>query len=380
MSIDPPRTKEELINSIAKVDQEMREIVRFFEENPGVGDQEKADRFVQLRRAKHYMLIEWIHMKTAMNWYGLAKKFGMALDPEAYAYEANPARLRRDLDYQTLPFGMGKIHQPQDPKEIKNKYLGVHFTPSKETAGIYACGKATKNDPPVIIAVNPKMMQKVPDVDASLNVTTITDYLGDIRQHIQNILSQTKNPSDAKDLILEKLDRDSDHWEYNNEDTDAASIIAEEGAGIPPRALEHFLSPLPARKAVAQIKAMLKGNIPDELLIAVTNQFRILQSIGHREVEGIYQIPWVAFEEDPLDWDAPDELLEERGYHKEGDDLVNEEGKIIISYDDALYGHWLSMTPLYKNQQMPFEWFEEDVVWHGTSLSRAKQAFPELLP
>lgn len=72
-----------------------------------------------------------------------------ALDPFSYSYEENPARLQKDMD--TVPFYMGgkvtKIRQKQDPEALKSNYFGVHFTPEEKTAAIYACGKATAEDP-----------------------------------------------------------------------------------------------------------------------------------------------------------------------------------------------------------------------------------------
>lgn len=74
------------------------------------------------------------------------------------------------------------------------------------------------------------------------------------------------------------------------------------------------------------------------------------------------------------------EYLEEKGWHMEADDIINEKGQIVPSYESLIYNQWLSLTPLYKNDQLYFKgYMSQDSIWHGTTLSRAKSAYPELL-
>ena len=314
------------------------------------------------------------------NWY----KQSMSLDPNAWEYEENPARLRKDLDSVRTPYGT--ILQPQDKSKLQSNYFGVHFTPNEETAAVYACGKATESDPPVIIELSPQDLVQVPDIDAQID-TALRSYLEEEANKWKEIIK--KNKRDIKktaDELYNSIDHDSQMWEFSDDvANDAIDIVEQTNRSSPPSVIITYLADKSPEQTISLIKSLISGNIPDEFMIAVVNQFRVLNQVGNVRVKSIYQIDWIDFSYDPhnVNFDMSDEELEENGLHKDGDDIRNDKGQKVLGYEDLDYGgQWLQATKiLYENKQefLPGYEMSNDSVYHGTTLSRAMQAYPELI-
>ena len=308
-----------------------------------------------------------------------------ALDPNAYSYEENPARLQKDMD--TVPFYMGgkvtKIRQKQDPEALKSNYFGVHFTPEEKTAAIYACGKATAEDPPVIIQLSPQEMKQKMDVDATIDMR-LGYYLDEKRNDWMAILNSSQDDDEKSMAIYEEMDADAMNWQDETEVNGADDAVMRETSSCPPVVISNYLSGVDPTPYLQSIKDILSGNIPEELHVRMIGQFRTMHPVGEDRVKAIYQIPWVDFSQEPraVNHEATEEELEEEGFHRENEYTIkNEKGQIVLSYDDLDYGNWMSREYLYQNKKQFLPGFEmsEDSVYHGTSLSRAKQAYPELL-
>lgn len=310
-----------------------------------------------------------------MSWY----KKSMALDPDAWQYEENPARLQKDLDEVKLPWGT-KIKQPQNITDIKNKYRGVHLTNSDNIAAIYANGKATKDDPPVLIEIDPIELKRHLDVDAQVDYALEGYIDGRKREWVE--LLQDNDPEVISETFRDNLDSDSSYWESSGDIQDMDDIIAEQDRPIPPQVIANYIGDKNDVQTVQILRDLVSGKIPPELHMSIVNQFRVLNPITLDRIKGIYQIPFVNMSEeynrDYLDDLSPEEL-EKKGITKGEDEYYDKEGRMLLSYEDIDYNGWLSFTPIYQNQQTYFEGMSsEESVWHGTTLSRVKMAFPEL--
>ena len=310
---------------------------------------------------------------------GKKYKTAMALDPDAYANEENPSRLGKDHPVQWSPYGM--VQNKVNPEIIHQNYQGVHFTDEEEIAAVYACVKATKDDPPVLIEVYSTGMDKQLDIDAIVN-RDLDEFIDNKRLEWQTIINSDIDDEEKSSKITEDLENimmDNDSGDNIN---DANDFVANKTKGVAPWVIANILKDKNDQQIVAYINDLISRNIPKELLIAMVNQFRIMTPVGSSVVKGIYQIPLVDFDIDPheVDENMSDEDLEEKGWHKDGDDIKTEEDKLVVGFESLENGWWLKKTPLYVNNQMRLPLNEEEsTTWHGTSLSRAKQAYPELL-
>jgi len=317
-------------------------------------------------------------------------KQAMALDPDAYKTEPNPARLRQHMDVDRVwsPY-TGKtipIPQQQNPEEIENLYRGVHFAFTPEHAAIYACGKATKEDPPVIIEIEPKGLKQQTDVDAIVD-QSLTYYIDNKKSEWQSLLQSGKDIETISDEIINDIDGDLSNWEDGGDVMDTADdIIMQQQTPIPPSVIQGLISTKAPQQVINTINQLISGKISSKMLIKMVGQMRVNNSIDSSRVKAIYQVPWIDLSaevtQDPysMDDEQRDEYLEEQGWHMEGEDIVNENGQIIPSYESLLYDQWLSLTTLYKNNQLYFKGYtSKDSIWHGTTLSRARSAYPDLL-
>ena len=317
-------------------------------------------------------------------------KQAMALDPDAYKTETQPARLpqHQDIAHGFNPM-TGKsipIPQRQNPSEIESLYSGVHFAFNPEHAAIYAIGKATKEDPPVIIEIEPKGLKQQPDVDAMMD-QRLTYYLDDKKNEWQPILQSGKDQQTIADEIYDDIVSDLGNWTEEGDVYDTADdIILKEQVPIPPSVIRDLIINKSPQQIINTINQLISGKISNKLLIRMVGQMRVNNNIDSSRVKAIYQVPWVDLSaeatQDPYGMadEQLKELMEEKGWHQEGDDIINEKGQIVPSYESLMYNQWLDLTPLYKNNQLYFKGYtSKDSIWHGTTLSRAKSAYPELL-
>jgi len=310
-----------------------------------------------------------------MSWY----KKALALDPNAWKHEQNPARLQKDLDRVKLPWGT-TVFQPQDEFDLENKYKGVHLTNSDEIAAMYANGKATRDDPPVIVEIDPIELTKQLDVDAQHDYA-LDGYIDGRKSDWKKLLEEN-DPEVIAETFRENLDTDLNFADWGSgEIEDTSDIIMNKERPCPPSLIMDYIGDKSDDQVVQIVRDLVSGNIPHEMQIASVNQFRVLDRIQLDRVKGIYQVPFVNLsKEGNFDYwdDLSEEQLAEEGIVKSGDEYLDEEGRQILSYDDMNYG-WISYSPIYENKQAYFEGMSsQESVWHGTTLSRVKMAFPEL--
>ena len=314
-----------------------------------------------------------------MNWY--RKSIIAALEPGAWKEEESPARLVKDLPAVTMPWG-GKVFQPQDLTQLQSKYEGVHLTPSAEIAFIYANTKASEDDPPVIIEIDPTELEKELDVDATVDFL-VSGYIDGMKNEWGEIIEQNENYEDAASELLESIDRSADMMETYEGTYDVSDIISAEAMRYVPSVLNDYLMGKDDNEVVAIMGSIVQGNIPKEVYINTLQQFRVMHPIISDRVRGIYQVPWANLGTSSNIgniYEMDDEQLKEEGYERSGDNIYDKEGRLIIDYEDVMYGHYLKLTPLYVNKQAYFKGMEgEESVWHGTTFKRAQQAFPDLL-
>ena len=319
-------------------------------------------------------------MDNKLNWY----KKAMALDPDAWKREPNPARLRQHMDNAWTPFGT--IQQQQDQKELEEKYSGVHFALSAEQAALYAEGKAKREDPPVLIEIYKQELPMKADVDAEVDYS-LPGYLEE-KSDWNKIFSSGLSDEEKADQITDKLDRDKDFWDSGDEIIDnAQDAIASQNVTPPPMSILHYLQNNfhDDSSLVQAMQSIVNGDIPEQLTIGVVGQFRVMHPIVSERVKAIYIIPWVNLEVDPgmEPWNMSDEQLEEKGWSKDAEgEVVDKEGRKCVSYDDIFANSWLSMQAIYEDQQQVLPGMEldkSDTVWHGTTLNRARHAFPDLI-
>ncbi len=314
-----------------------------------------------------------------MNWYKIQlEKEAMALDPNAWSYDSQPSRLQMHQEQVRTPFGI--VHQRQDETEIEDKYFGVHLTPNENLAAIYALNKANENDPPVLIEIDPHQHNKKTDVDAGIEATKLGHAIDDIKEKVNKILARKDlKPTQKRAEILEELFEAGQFWSNENDGTAFVDVVTAQEETSPYNVIHNYLEPMNMKDFAKSLKDILSGNIPDALLIASVQQYRITESVPVERVRAIYQIPWIDPQSDL------NEYYDEEEEEDDENDVLNEEDEEAVqkpkrvTYEDVEYGGWLKKKTLYKNNQLYFDGFSsEDSVWHGTTLSRAKQAFPEL--
>jgi hypothetical protein len=211
-----------------------------------------------------------------LNWY----KKAMALDPNAWRGEADPARLRQHQDVVKTPYGF-PVRQQQNPKELEEAYSGVHFAYNAEQAALYAEGKATADDPPVLIEVYKQDLPIKTDIDAQID-QTLNSYLQDNKNDWNEIFNSNAPDEEKADAIMKKIDDDKNYWDTSDGDVadDAAEIIAQENQVIPPVVIENYLQSFTNdSKIVQEMQSLINGNIPEKLLTSVVGQFRVMHPI-----------------------------------------------------------------------------------------------------
>lgn len=291
------------------------------------------------------------------------------LDPNAWENEPNPARWRQHMDNVPTPYGT--IHQKQNPKEIENMYHGVHLTSNENLAALYALNKSSEEDPPVIVEIDPIWHNKKKDVDANIEYNKITAYIDGIKDGLLKILKGGGRLINQKEKILDFLDNQASFYTMENEGTTVVDIIQHAEEAYPPMVIYNHLKDLSPQRFIKEVNLLLKGKLSDDLLIKSVQQYRISEGVPSERVKAIYKLQYI----DP-NMDVNEQYYDE----DEEDEEDEEEDRYMPDYDDIYNGSWSTRETLYKNNQQYLEGFSSDEsVWHGTSLSRAKQAFPDLI-
>lgn len=299
-----------------------------------------------------------------MEWY---RKIAFPLDPQAWEADPHPHRLLRHMDY---------VWQRQDPEELRRTYQGVHLTESPGLAGMYASGKASEGDPPVIIEVDTAEEERHPDIDVQEDYA-LDAYLDDKRQEWEEFLDSGESAEAIASAFVDSLQDDATFFEEEDAPETVSDVVSRNARSIPPTAIENYLSGKTDDEIADVVRRLVSGNAPPEIQVSVLNQFRLLNPVGDDRVRAIYQVPLMAMDARADSYDYMDEeRLEREGLAQDAEgNVYDEDGRLLLGYDDLENDPPFRMTPLYQNPSVP----EGRTAWHGTTLSRAKQAFPGLL-
>lgn len=316
----------------------------------------------------------------------------MPLDPNAYATEPTPHRLLTHMDSAPSPWGGVRIPQPQDPKEIEQLYAGVHASQSIALAAVYANNRATPDDPGVVIefatgkqwepdvdAMNhyiDYIHEKVEEIDGLREAITKFEEIGDIDwQYVEEVFDEIESDDEWPELEREWSEDVNDHLQWQSERGTLSSLAdffktyykddesQRKFDFEPPRYIkgfyEWYLVPL---FTGGQMDARIDGWFK--------NQMRFMESIGEEEILAIYKVERYNPElYDP--WDA-DSGAEE---YRETDD----EGRQLIPKDEVDYWEPSLSTLWEAPNAQTVRAKNIPVYYHGTSLSRAKQALEGIL-
>lgn len=306
-------------------------------------------------------------------------KLATPLDPNAYSYESNPARLNKHMDVAYVPSIGGikyKIPQKQDKTFLKNNYEGVHLADDKEKAGLYAMQKSTMNDPPVIITlIRNKKRTEHTDVDAISSNSMMLDWINENKKNLKSLKD--------KDQILEFLHEEGDIGFDENFDQDPWDSKIGPNKN-PIQTIVSYFEGLSDINFYRQWNMLMQNIIPKQLSINFIGQFREMKPIYDERVVSIEQYKSINLnpDEDSYaiiesgDEEEIQEMLESNEYTMNNSSLYDHEGKKIINHEDIEYGGWLEKVKhLYLNPTKPVG----EMVYHGTTLNRAKQAYPNLI-
>jgi len=306
----------------------------------------------------------------------------MALEPGAWQQEKQPARLQRDMDVVRIPGGMSVV-QKQDPKNLERDYAGVHLAESKMAAIAYANYKATKADPPVVIEIDPTGMTKVPDVDAQIDMA-MSAYVDEKASFWKSEIESGKSEEEIAQAISSDLDDDSGAWEYEPQPSSSVGEVVSSKDVAPPSVISDAIGSMSDDQIVSLFRDLSDKRIPDDLLIKSVGQYRVMNPVISERVRGIYLAPWIDMSAPPLPEDADESKLASMGLRKVDGKVRNKKGQRVPTIDEIEYG-WIEkeVIPLYERNDVPLPGMESvfsgESVWHGTTMSRAKQAFPDLL-
>lgn len=320
-----------------------------------------------------------MNQEIDMSWYRKHIE-SMALEPGAWQGDANPHRLQRHHEVVSAPWG--KVKQRVDPQELQSVYTGVHLTNSFELAAAYANSKSNSDqDPPVVIELYDEDFDKLPDADANEIRLDIQNIMGEKRSEFGLIISGKSSDEEKVEHIIQDLTTDIEMSEFRGDSSDPSDIIFEKERPLAERAIILYLEKMSDYKQVIMaIQSMIDGNIPDEVLISAANQYRVMYPIGHEKVHAIYSIVRTNLEDYTNIYQLEqlsDEDLEEEGITKSGNEFFDSRGRKLVDIESVENGWWIEKSLLYQDPHAPSR--TDNFTYHGTSLSRAKQAYPNLL-
>jgi len=224
-------------------------------------------------------------------------------------------------------------------------------------------------------------LQGIPDIDAKSESVTFSDFMMENKVAFESVVNDDTLTSQEKvEDIVEMLEQCID-FSDGSEVEDPVDSISAQSVNTTERALLYYLQSFsdPDQSLLA-LHSLINGEIPDKILIFLVNQFRVMSPIGSEKVHSIYKMERVNLEEF-RDWEhlnmMDEEELEDAGITKVGDQFLDDEGRHFVGYEDTDYGHWLVTELIYQD---PTQNVSSDYTYHGTTLSRAKSAYPELLP
>jgi hypothetical protein len=313
----------------------------------------------------------------------------MPLDPNAYLYEPKPHRLTQHLEAVPSPWaalhGVEKmIPQRQNPEEIAQLYTGVHATQDINLAAIYANNRGSADDPPVVIEFATSQ-QWEPDVDVTSPNFNI-DHIHEKVMEIPGLAERVKEFEQTGNVdweyiqdVFDEVESD-DEWPdlYNEGTDDINEQIMQSAQRGTLASLAEFFKTYYAEDENQQafdfhVPRYLQGFYEWYLLPLFSdgtmdaridawflNQMRFMEPIEENEIVAIYKVRRY----NPEIWDP--ETREDN--HKETDD----EGRDLISQDD--FGYWQPSLKIIWESPDAVILRKHHTYYHGTSLSRARQA------
>jgi hypothetical protein len=291
--------------------------------------------------------------------------------------------MRNPLD----PYAYDEEGHPFSPKTgaTREQQLGVHTTPEEEVAVLYAVQRSSyeitpldEDDPPncgVVFELDVTGFEPLPDVDAAItaaqNVDAVTQLLED------PTVAQALWAEDAEELA-ERVNEYVETWgdDYQGDGWPPDTYVEAAWRTISERhtfGILYLLRDLIPEDLIKDLAhAREEGNVPLELWMEVVQQRRYMSRIGLdrlRSVQLVRPVRWKLWGNDPED--------EERGFDEDPDYAPDDpdEPQIFAWPDEFAAGDIPvpDMVEVFK-QSVGGSQLE----YHGTDLSRALSAFPEL--
>ena len=313
-----------------------------------------------------------------MNWY---KKIA-ALEPGAWDWYGTEQthRIVQDKPYVNSPFGGGLIYQKTRPKEeLESDYYGVHVTQDPKLAAIYANNFAITEDPPVVIEINNTQKWEI-DIDAikdMLDANTIQSEWIDSNLDYSVRDEMRRTPKDKKIEVINSImndisDLDFGYDEDQNEWEDVADIISRNAKRRFPSAFieywRHFYgenAPKAFHNYFILPMYFNKGKLDNRWQGWIINQMRFMEAVPESQITAIYTL-------------EPFSLELSKEYNESDEEKTDENNKKMYGYEDLDYGS-PHLTEIWRRQQNQLFPQVFDIYYHGTTLSRAKAALPELI-
>jgi hypothetical protein len=312
-----------------------------------------------------------------MNWYKITKL--SALDPEAWQlYDQTSHRLDVDKPFTVIPrigptgkLENFKLPQPQkSQQELGERYKGVHATKSKEIAALYANNFATKEDPPVILEFA-TYQHFYTDIDADLShnmdnvIESIKYDLKDVWKKWVSRIRKGFSRLSVRRMMNEIKDLDN-YMDQGEQPEDLYEVISQQNQSLNPSEIVNYFDYYYESKAEQEFynKFLLpvfleQGYLDPNIQSWLINQMRFMEPIPESQIVGIYTFELFAHDFSDVD------------YEEQSD--YDESGRMIMSrFDD----YDIPFTTIWQDKQMgliPLETY-----YHGTTLSRAKAALPQL--
>jgi hypothetical protein len=303
-----------------------------------------------------------------MNWYKNIKL--SALEPGAWDQHDTTHRLQRDRPIVQGPFGYSVIQKTRDQKDLQQDYEGVHATTDPQIAMIYANNLARQeNDTPIVLEIITTQGWQN-DIDASQpqHFAPINDWLENLEYNIEDKINEEGRTED----VIEEIMMDLENIEIYDErefSSDTSDLLQEQGKQFYPSAIIEYFNHYYGQDAVKYFwKSFLapvifgEGLIDDNINGWLINQMRFMSPISHEEISAIYTF-------EPFSEQLYEEYRDESEY--------DEEGYKKISHDEIMSGD-VGLKEIWRNSK---EYLIPEVFatyYHGTILSRAKEALPEL--
>lgn len=266
-----------------------------------------------------------------------------------------------------------------DPPETRSylgieTYPGFHTTKDFSVAAIYALGRIVKeateqdengnyyvDDYPVVVALDMSNHEKLTDYDAVEMVEPqLQVWLDQVVEDLpenptdNDILNAAQNVTDTADITSD-LDQLSDPIDYLAED-----------------AFYHFKNPLSGISGRQDFPDIVRnyietGQIPEDVLMEATDQYRYLSDVGLDRIVRIYYITPVSTE--MINWDD------------KGEEEEKWLGFDVLGDDDVYGGYWNPQEQVIYEapEQLSLFGEERDIEYHGTTYNRFAKVDPELV-